>query len=551
MMKLQKFGAATAILCAAAFLGCSADNSPSTSEKDASISFKLTADNDVQIDSIEFDLNTQAGGDVTAGSIQVEDQDPSNLPLLGIQSLGAGSYYLLLTASGTRTTDGQAVTCTSATATEPLGTLFPLAAGEVDHYIGNILLRCSVTTQVDNTGSAIADVSVVVDEFIVGGVVETFTYGPRNVKGHVEGTECVYQPVNIKISGAHTGITYTWAAPAPDGSFVWDDASSTEGDFICASSGTKTLSVTGTSGGQSTTKTFTVVCDGAPCSFVCGNNIQEGSEECDEATPRCDQTTCTVTPVCGDGVTDTGECEPPGTATCSATCVPTGPFCGDGFITGTEQCEPPNTLVCSSTCQNIVGCGNGVLEGSEQCDNGTANSNTTPGACRTNCTNPSCGDGVVDPTETCEPPGTASCSATCQSVSARHVACVACITANPDLGSFQTEACDVNAACVALENCVVDKDCFSPVAGACWCGTTDIDSCLLPAFPFPPTSNSLNCVPEYSAAYNNPTSNADAIDRMFVDTTTASGYLYPGYPAMGILNAMASGAAAECTDECL
>src|SRR5689334_14449245 len=253
-MKLQKFGAATAILCAAAFLGCSADNHPSGSEKDSSISFKLTADHDVQIDSIEYDLNTQAGANVTDGSIPVDDQDASHLPLLGIQSLGAGSYYLLLTAHGTRTTDGQAVTCTSATVADPLGTLFPLAAGEVDHYIGDITLRCSVTTQVDTTGSAIADVSVVVDELLVGGVVETFAYGPRNVKGHKEGTECVYQPVHVKISGTHAGITYVWDAPAPDGSFAWNDTSYTEGDYVCASSGTKTLSVTGTSGGQSTTK---------------------------------------------------------------------------------------------------------------------------------------------------------------------------------------------------------------------------------------------------------------------------------------------------------
>ena len=41
------------------------------------------------------------------------------------------------------------------------------------------------------------------------------------------------------------------------------------------------------------------------------------------------------------------------------------------------------------------GCGNGIREGSEECDNGDANANT-PNACRTNCTNPACGDLIVD-----------------------------------------------------------------------------------------------------------------------------------------------------------
>ena len=41
------------------------------------------------------------------------------------------------------------------------------------------------------------------------------------------------------------------------------------------------------------------------------------------------------------------------------------------------------------------GCGNGVREGDEECDDGDANANT-PNACRTDCTNPDCGDQIVD-----------------------------------------------------------------------------------------------------------------------------------------------------------
>jgi MYXO-CTERM domain-containing protein len=47
-------------------------------------------------------------------------------------------------------------------------------------------------------------------------------------------------------------------------------------------------------------------------------------------------------------------------------------------------------------------CGDSQLEQQEQCDNGPENSDTAPGACRTNCMNAHCGDGVVDPGEQCD-----------------------------------------------------------------------------------------------------------------------------------------------------
>jgi cysteine-rich repeat protein len=42
-------------------------------------------------------------------------------------------------------------------------------------------------------------------------------------------------------------------------------------------------------------------------------------------------------------------------------------------------------------------CGNGIEQEGEACDDGTGNSNTTPDACRTDCTLPFCGDGTADP----------------------------------------------------------------------------------------------------------------------------------------------------------
>jgi hypothetical protein len=48
-------------------------------------------------------------------------------------------------------------------------------------------------------------------------------------------------------------------------------------------------------------------------------------------------------------------------------------------------------------------CGNGTLEGGEACDNGVANSDYFPDACRLDCTKAKCGDGVVDSGEACDP----------------------------------------------------------------------------------------------------------------------------------------------------
>ena len=76
----------------------------------------------------------------------------------------------------------------------------------------------------------------------------------------------------------------------------------------------------------------------------------------------------------------------------------------------------------------LAKCGNGTIEGAEQCDDGAANSDSQPGACRTSCKRAWCGDGVLDTGEDCDgidlsgntcssegfAIGTLSCSATCK-----------------------------------------------------------------------------------------------------------------------------------------
>jgi cysteine-rich repeat protein len=61
-------------------------------------------------------------------------------------------------------------------------------------------------------------------------------------------------------------------------------------------------------------------------------------------------------------------------------------------------------------------CGNGEVDGEEECDEGFANSDVAPDACRTTCVEAACGDGVIDDGEDCDDGNVADgdgCSAEC------------------------------------------------------------------------------------------------------------------------------------------
>jgi cysteine-rich repeat protein len=66
---------------------------------------------------------------------------------------------------------------------------------------------------------------------------------------------------------------------------------------------------------------------------------------------------------------------------------------------------------------SVTQCGDGVVHAAcEQCDDGVANSDTTPDACRTNCLLPRCSDGAVDSGEQCDDGNLVNCdgcNATC------------------------------------------------------------------------------------------------------------------------------------------
>jgi len=132
--------------------------------------------------------------------------------------------------------------------------------------------------------------------------------------------------------------------------------------------------------------------DQVPGVAVCGNDIVEGLEACDDGNT-----------VGGDG--------------CSATCAIES--CGNNVLDVGELCDDGNTVDdgngCSSTCQFNNVCGNFIVEPIvEACDAGGFDTPT----CDADCTTPVCGDGTVNfpAGELCDDGNTVNgdgCSATC------------------------------------------------------------------------------------------------------------------------------------------
>jgi len=81
--------------------------------------------------------------------------------------------------------------------------------------------------------------------------------------------------------------------------------------------------------------------------------------------------------------------------------------CGDGVVDPDEACDDgaansdTEPGACRTNC-SLATCGDGVVDPGESCDDGAGNSDTEPDACRTNCSVPTCGDGMLDPGEDCD-----------------------------------------------------------------------------------------------------------------------------------------------------
>jgi cysteine-rich repeat protein len=100
-------------------------------------------------------------------------------------------------------------------------------------------------------------------------------------------------------------------------------------------------------------------------------------------------------------------------------CASTGcqPVCGNNLVEPGEQCDDGNTIngdTCEADC-TLPRCGNSILDPNEQCDFGTETV-----TCNANCTQSVCGDGIVNRVagETCDDgnPFSETCSSTCQAI---------------------------------------------------------------------------------------------------------------------------------------
>ena len=213
-----------------------------------------------------------------------------------------------------------------------------------------------------------------------------------------------------------------------------------------------------------------------------GTFAEGTTEQCDEGDDNSDTGACTTEcedAFCGDGNTRTGlpvtdpdyeECDDANLInedSCTNACRLFD--CGDGFVQGTEQCDKgplnsdENADACRENCTNPR-CGDGVRDPilDEQCDEGADNSNDDPDACREDCQAPRCGDGVIDPSlnEECDDENnidTDLCDNNCQDVPQ----CSDCTTCGV-FGFFCTEQ-----SCLDREVCSFDNGACTPSPAHC------------------------------------------------------------------------------------
>lgn len=121
-------------------------------------------------------------------------------------------------------------------------------------------------------------------------------------------------------------------------------------------------------------------------------------------------------PLCGNSSVDPGEDCDDGNALqgdgCGKTCKVE--YCGNAVLDPQEECDDGNIQNgdgCTAFCRKeIPTCGNGSLDPGEECDDGNASPDDK---CSSTCEREYCGDGIVQSSEQCDPPGTILCDGQC------------------------------------------------------------------------------------------------------------------------------------------
>jgi len=178
------------------------------------------------------------------------------------------------------------------------------------------------------------------------------------------------------------------------------------------------------------------------CTFACGDGTVNLVELCDTAIPAGSPGACPTT--CDDGdactadslngtectsecvagpitalVSGDGCCPPGGNETNDGDCMPA---CDNGVIETGETCDPSSS--CPTSCDDLNACTVDALSGDPlTCDAACTNTSILTctagdGCCPSGCTDvtdtdcsPTCGNGTIDPGETCDP--SATCPTTC------------------------------------------------------------------------------------------------------------------------------------------
>src|SRR5262249_9457190 len=165
---------------------------------------------------------------------------------------------------------------------------------------------------------------------------------------------------------------------------------------------------------------------------ICGDGVISGSELCD---PFASPSGCGVGEYCGDNCTR-----------CQAVCF-------DGVRAPSEVCDPTASPTGCPAGQTCIGCfecvqtpvcGDGQLTFPEPCDPTAVPTGCFPGySCVDNCgfCELTCGNGIVDPGEVCDP----NVSTSCESGSTCSQTCDACIavaSATEDLTTCEPQVSD-------------------------------------------------------------------------------------------------------------